>query len=126
MGKLLYIQINASTYDEKKVRKTLPILCEIAWSEKDKYIPASQSFGIIELITTLNEALEFANLAQEVVELLVDDVALLMEEKARLSKAIISREVHEADAITYSIEEKLIELENKAKSKKILKIFNRG
>ncbi len=125
MGKLLYIRVNASTYDETKVRKEFPTLCELVWNEKDSYIPAAQFFGVLELIATLHEALEYANFPQELVNLLKNEVQELVILKENLSKAITSWEVREADKITYDIEEKLQVLEAKANKEKILKLLKK-
>ncbi len=119
MGKILLIRVNAVTHNEDDVKKYYPSLFNLAWNEKDKYIPASQRYGVLELITTLNESLQYANWSEETKELLQIDISHLAELKDNLQKLILDWKPAEANTLSFTIEEMLESLESKVKAGKI-------
>lgn len=118
MGKFLFVRVSVSTYDENEVKKNFPSLSNLAWSENDMYIPASQRFGILELIQSLSDSLEFAQWTNEKKEILENGIKTLFDLKQKLEKDVLEWKPQEANEITFLIEEELTELEKKAKQLK--------
>ncbi len=119
MGKILTIRISLNTYDENDLIKFYPTLYTLAWPKDDKHIPRSQIFGVVELIDTLEQASQFANWTDEIKISLNQEIKKIFLLKEKLLKLILARQINEADALTYTIEESLQELEIKAKLLKI-------
>lgn len=119
MGNILLVKVTATTFDEKEVKKRYPKLSALVWNEKDKYIPASQYYGILDLITSLEQSLQYASWEEEVKSLLSSPIQELSKMKKELDKLILDWKPKEANPLTYSIEEKLDELEKIIKSEKI-------
>ncbi len=126
MGNILYIRLNASTYNEEDVKKFFPCLHALAWHKDDKYIRASQSYGVLELISSLQDVLEFGNIKEEIKSIIADDWLVLCEMKKELEQDVLNWEPHKANELTYKIEEMLKAVEknlqeNKERKKLILK-----
>ncbi len=115
MGKILTIRVSVTTYDEQDVIKAFPHLCALAWHKDDKHIPASQVYGVLELIESLHQALQFAPWTEEAKNILGNDIKKIYLKKEELDNLILTRQIKEADALIYTIEESLQELEIKAK-----------
>ncbi len=113
MGKFLFIRVSVLDYDAKETKKNFPHLSQLAWSDDDKYIPASQSFGLLSLITSLSESLEFAKWTDEQKKLLADDIKELVALKGQVEKDVLDWKPQDANKLTFTIEEKLEELEKK-------------
>ncbi len=119
MGKILVVRVSASTYDDADVKKRYPLLYQFAWPVNDDYIPAAQRFGIMELITTLDEAIDFADWPQNVKTVLAPFIEEISHLQKTMQELILAWQPKEADAISYQIEEKLDELEAYIKKEKI-------
>ncbi len=122
MGNLLVVRVSSTTFDESDVKKRYPLLFNLAWPENDSHIPASQRFGIIELIITLQEALEYALWKDETKHLLQDFIDEISSLQKIFQKHILSWEPKEANTLSFQIEEKLDLLEAFVKKEKILEL----
>ncbi len=121
MGNILYIRASASTYNEDDVKKHFPLLHSLAWRENDAYIPAAQRYGLLELIATVKDVLEFTKIDEELKALLWDEWQVLCEMKKELEQCVLDWNLHKANEITYILEEKLAELEKILQAEKNIK-----
>ena len=114
MGNILYVRLTVNTFDEKEVKKNFPSLYGLAWNEKDRYIPASQKFGLLELIDSLKDALDYADwIETDTKEIIYDDVLSLVQMKKDLQELILEWKVKEAHDLTYAIEDLFYSIEKK-------------
>ncbi len=121
MGNILYIRVSASTYNEDDVKKHFPLLHKLAWRDDDRYIPASQRYGVLELIATVQDVLDFAQIDIEVKNFLMADWKTLCEMKKELEQYVLEWKPHKASELTYTIEEKLAEIEKNLQADKYIK-----
>ncbi len=119
MGDLLVVRVNATTFEDDAVKKRYPSLHKLAWPEHDNYIPASQRFGIIELIKTLEEAVEYALWSDKTKNLLSPLIGEISSLQKIFQKHILSWEPKEANTLSFQIEEKLDELEKLVNKEKL-------
>ncbi len=119
MGDILLIRVSVSTYDESDVKKRYPLLSRMVWPVQDKFIPAAQQFGLLELITTLSESLEFAKWSDKTKDLLRPHVLELVDRQKKLNEYILSWQPKEANALSFEIEENLDRIEKLIKTENV-------
>ncbi len=111
MGDLLIVRVNATTFEEKGLKKRYPLLTKLAWPPSDSFIPAHQQYGVAELITTLDEAMQYADWNLSTKKLLADSIEKVVRLLKEFQGHILSWEPKEANTLSFTIEEALDEME---------------
>ncbi len=121
MGNILYVRVSASTFKEEDVKKYYPCLHALAWNKEDKYIPASQRYGLLELIATIKDVLDFTPLDAEIKGIIEKDWPLIVDAKEELNQEILDWQAHKANELTFKIEEMLTQVEKNLQADKKIK-----
>lgn len=123
MPRFLFIRVSASTYDEKDVPKTWPMLYATVWPDKDlegvdspkklaRKLAPSREKGVLELSDAFVEHVRFAEIGASARTALKTHADKLEGLRKELDEALGNRDVKKADALCASLEDALDDAEN--------------
>lgn len=123
MPRILFIRVSASTYDEKDVPRTWPMLYAAVWPDKDlegvdspkklarKLAPAREK-GALELAEAFAEHARFGDMDAKARQALKDSAGRLEDIRKDLDAALGDRDVKKAEALCSALENALDDAES--------------
>jgi hypothetical protein len=111
LGRVLQIRVSAYTFDPSEVEKNWPHLFEVVFAQDQKV----SNPGVRELLKRLKEKVLFEDLDPRIAAFLEPQVKELESWQKKLDTALANWEPQKANEISYLLEEKLDQIEQKLK-----------
>ena len=112
MGKVLQVRVSAYTYSEDDVRKTWPVLWNLAFEENTPGFPHEMK-GVLELVRALDDLYQFGDVSGAVREALAEGLAGVVKEVQEMQKQLADWDPKAANQATDRLEDGLSRLEKR-------------
>ena len=123
MPRILFIRVSASTYDEKDVPKTWPLLYATVWPDEDlagedspkklaRKLAPSREKGVLELAEAVAEYVRFGDNGGKAKDALKTEGEKLETLRRDLDDALGNRDVKKAESLCTALENALDDAES--------------